>query len=1177
MTAQRVTVTYTAPATFLATDHWKQAHAALLSQLPLRNLHWKSATRPNIRTIQELDVNLVAADARTTDPTSQIPQTVLEKPLLSVYIVVCDDTDTYRTTVKKQIKEWHTNMIQRKNMEWLIIHIVRPDAVAATGRMFQMKTSVLDKIKADFNVDKRDRCVELVWAYDSQYDNPTAWADLINKLKDGILTSFDTAITQREEEVKRLDGQRQMPGWNFCTFFILKESLANSFEGMNLYDDALDTYNELEILFFQVLREKNLSWFGTIISPSPKDDSLPLLSHSKKPYRDLILANTISVFDFRTYLLARQCAILGYLGRVLEIAKKAVAFLSAFGQRLRELENTLPLYFVEAWTYSSALSVVDQCDAWSMGLEMSKAAQASLNAVKGELVELARHQLDIIGVSVKHLPNKPPFSLALPTTYDKEGAPPTTSSTQKISKGEILASLDDKTTFFKVYVSITNRAIELYATAGRRKFALKMHGDLAALDVHRGRLSSALQTFTSLPAHYAPHGWTSLESYMLFQALDIHAAAEKPKDREWIFILLNFLKAYVQDLGKELLTGGEDHATYVKDLISALHEATRDMELELSHQDHPMITLTIPSSEARAADNRDGALIDVHVTNVLPCDIPANEIIVNLSGRDGAKLTFSETIETLKPGKTIITLFCHSAIPGTYLFHSSQVHMSKLNLQWVHSSVASKSKKPPTLVHIPRDLRALDVRLRQPRRMELGTPACIIVAVSTGRNQITDATIKLTAPSGVEFNHDQASLADDEDGELDAEKDSFKLSNLPADKTILISVPHSDASAFHAMRVNITIEYTTSEEPDIKRTLRLIRVVLTSLPLEINVEDFFRGTRLFTRFTLSSTSHQHIRVKSTELQAAQEDEGLKISKAIPRSHTYTTITPEQPGKFLFQLDSTRGKDREPLKLQITYRVLREEVESVIESAVNNAIVETPAFQQYRAELVDTLVHSLEQDAAWVSKYEATGELAVPGPPSKDGELGEALTHILKLLTNPASNKNPLGEWREIIIPVDVPQMHIVAAARLRVLANPFKIDQTESLPPLFAGQPISALLSIKASFHWAPPEDADKRSYRMRYDIEERTKDWLVSGQKTGEFVAEDDGTFTTSVTLIALHHGQLSLPKVAVTALPIPGEGRMNGPLVPNCETYQAHGAETVLVLPRGGRSTFVVNMGGE
>lgn len=42
-------------------------------------------------------------------------------------------------------------------MEWLIIHIVRPDAIATSGRMFQMKASVLDKIKADFNVEKRDR------------------------------------------------------------------------------------------------------------------------------------------------------------------------------------------------------------------------------------------------------------------------------------------------------------------------------------------------------------------------------------------------------------------------------------------------------------------------------------------------------------------------------------------------------------------------------------------------------------------------------------------------------------------------------------------------------------------------------------------------------------------------------------------------------------------------------------------------------------------------------------------------------------------------------------------------------------------------------------------------------------------------------------------------------------
>lgn len=97
-------------------------------------------------------------------------------------------------------------------------------------------------------------------------------------------------------------------------------------------------YDELEILFFQVLRDKNLSWFGTLASPSRNDDSTPLLSITRKPYRDLILANSISVLDFRVYLLARQCTIFSSMGRVVEVGRKAVTFLQTFGRRLREIQ-----------------------------------------------------------------------------------------------------------------------------------------------------------------------------------------------------------------------------------------------------------------------------------------------------------------------------------------------------------------------------------------------------------------------------------------------------------------------------------------------------------------------------------------------------------------------------------------------------------------------------------------------------------------------------------------------------------------------------------------------------------------------------------------------------------------------------------------------------------------------
>ena len=119
---------------------------------------------------------------------------------------------------------------------------------------------------------------------------------------------------------------------------LLQESLASSFEGMNLLDDALIQYDELEASFFQVLKDKNLPWFGKLIDNSPRDDSLPLLSVTKKPYRDLILANTISVFDFRVYLLARQCSLLGRMGQTSLVGKKVSIFLGGFGRRLRDVQ-----------------------------------------------------------------------------------------------------------------------------------------------------------------------------------------------------------------------------------------------------------------------------------------------------------------------------------------------------------------------------------------------------------------------------------------------------------------------------------------------------------------------------------------------------------------------------------------------------------------------------------------------------------------------------------------------------------------------------------------------------------------------------------------------------------------------------------------------------------------------
>jgi len=53
----------------------------------------------------------------------------------------------------------------------------------------------------------------------------------------------------------------------------------------------------------------------------------------------------------------------------------------------------------------------------------------------------------------------------------------------EITNTEILSAIETADLFYELYVTTTNRAIDMYTQAGRRKFALRLHGSLAALDL----------------------------------------------------------------------------------------------------------------------------------------------------------------------------------------------------------------------------------------------------------------------------------------------------------------------------------------------------------------------------------------------------------------------------------------------------------------------------------------------------------------------------------------------------------------------------------------------------------------------------------------------------------------------------------------------------------------------
>ena len=338
----------------------------------------------------------------------QIPG-LRQTPYLKVFFVRCDDGEIYKAQVRSQIREWikeHTTPAQSSKkgtaqenhdaFEWLIVHIVVPNTPAATQPRTSGKGSegnsgstseksgaarwrggtstILDKLRADFNGSSKsgvDRIAQIrigvndvpyemlprvVPAIPGSYqespqDNEVAWLDLISKLKSLILASFDLRVSQYEEDIREKDAQRSLPGWNFCTFFMLKEGLARGFESVGLVEDALVGYDELAVGLDAIIREQSSAGGGAAHGGSflpytedlkrqvekakaailrgggvgaETDDPIDLQSCMasandadeipvnalKKRYRELILSNDISIFDFQCYLFARQLSLL---------------------------------------------------------------------------------------------------------------------------------------------------------------------------------------------------------------------------------------------------------------------------------------------------------------------------------------------------------------------------------------------------------------------------------------------------------------------------------------------------------------------------------------------------------------------------------------------------------------------------------------------------------------------------------------------------------------------------------------------------------------------------------------------------------------------------------------------------------------------------------------------------
>lgn len=566
------------------TDHfgvWPLLHEAIAEHMPLRNLPWKfRGSSSNYHTIAALEVAWFPQD----DSAFNFERTVVNwyrMPYGYVFLVRCERFELYKTQVRPLLKAWVEEMVE-KGVEWLIVYVPLGTCSDVPGIKGKVYRKVYDKIKSDFSSRREgDRSVRID-LYPLPDDPPAhrQWRTMMERLAHLIVQTLSSRSTAYEEEVRRRYEQHTLPGWNFAMYFCVKESLAFMYQQMHLLEETLRQYDELEASFFVALtkgatpggsgtgtrRTKRASRgavaggrdlveiAGMVNRPlAAGDDAGNVLDVQRKPFRDMILNNTISVLDFRQYLFARQCHLLFALGRQTMVAARALAFITQFSEALADqvASGAVSQALADSWVYSACVNVAEMCQQQSTSLlphflqrggVASREDVALLACTLGSLYVMARQRLlsvaqaaPWVSVPTVRLWSWSPLTRTVAAGGERrsrKSSPHSTDSSNAATSGTaatpggtigedttsnpaLLRALRSSRDFEELYIIVTQAAARHFQQAGRFRFAARLDNETAATYLRRGDFHIVRPLLASQAARYWSDDWKSLYAHTM--------------------------------------------------------------------------------------------------------------------------------------------------------------------------------------------------------------------------------------------------------------------------------------------------------------------------------------------------------------------------------------------------------------------------------------------------------------------------------------------------------------------------------------------------------------------------------------------------------------------------------------------------------------------------------------
>ncbi|TIC49572.1 hypothetical protein E3Q04_04311, partial [Wallemia mellicola] len=1046
------------------------------------------------------------------------------------------DPDYYKSTLKDQIKEWIQLVSSKKHQEWLIV-LISNSLSTKSNNLFKIKNSTLNKLKMDFN---NQRCIQINRLGVNGIEDPNCWDPLIDKLKELTYIGFNTNIQMRLQDVEKSENQINLPGWNFCTFFILKESIALSYIGINLYNEALQIYSQLEQLFHHRLVDNSvISQFADFGGLGDSDDSGDLLSTTKKPYRQMMLSNSISIFDFRLYLFACQAKILGdLLGNIEQVATQSLEFINSFGQTIVSHSKDIKMNFLQYWKFTSSMSVIQQCDKWfTEEQKVNDIARARVfSQVKAQLYELAISQLKELGVAFGIIPNKYPFIRHLPNTKRDKRIPQT-------SNDQLKWALEQPKEFDKLFVQLCSSGARYYREVGKYKEAwsldLLVAGWCSLSRRERKNFESSLRFFQLLNESEARPSGSSTKVYALLGQVISHSNMNVEKDVKWATAAVDLLKTWSKL--------DENDSEYTKDLLDQtgnwkgfewlLHELksytdTKGEPLSIPLEHIFKVSFMSARPKVHFKDDEDGSALDVSVDNFLPCGITANHVKFTFQSlKDERVIDYSSDNVVLNKGNNLLNTFCLSPANGTFVLVKVVVAFGIVFEEIIPESM----RRQRCFLNIPFDVRALDVQLQRPNDVNIDTSGQVKLKIKSERASIDHAKIRLTSPD-ISFKFDNSKLVDNGSSNIDHDDKSITVHNLHSCEWHTIDIPYESSDIYSSL-VHIHVDYSTLGKA---RQFEKIVEYTIELPLSLEVKHTQTSDMIITSADIQANSRSNVRINDIKLQPDNRAEEFDEFIQCGNLTFVQVLAASEKSSFGFAISNENEND---LSLMVKYSTIENGWWSFIIFNFSNKLKEV-------YDLVHEMVHSaissqnLSQHVEWITEYivghhswdhcsgheyrmvdDKVLEKKVNGLAFMDEERCTLKDAIITTIEKLPSQEVVTQRWSTCTLPIKLPRADVITTACISLTNN-------EKMLRIGEATSITMKLSTKGEIEGP-----------LRYELETPLDEWLVSGKVRGEYnVSPCYSNFPSTnalfkhiegleikVSLLPIKMGLLNLPEVII------------------------------------------------